>query len=127
MTAAQIDGIQVVSDEPTPAPISRPDRPVLWQQIRTLRLADGREVYGCVHCDMTADSPHRVRPHLKAHKEKPAATPPKSPAGELTLNQLSVKLKEFEQLSQERDDWKRRAMAAEKSLRTLRKALGVGS
>jgi hypothetical protein len=91
--------------------------------MRELLLSDGRTVYGCIHCDYTADSLARVRPHLNKHRDgKPSRN---GTAIAALAKQLTAQATLVETLTAERDDYKRRARAAEKSLHDLRKALGV--
>lgn len=122
MTATYVDGLAVVSDQPTESGIlDRAKKPVLWQKIRTLTLSDGSVHYGCHACDYTAEKHSSVRPHLNAHREPKA----QSKGGELSLNQLLERLGELDKVTKERDGWKKRALAAEGSLKKLRDALGV--
>lgn len=83
MTATHVKGVAVVADEPARSPISRPGVNVVFDQIRHLLLADGSEWYGCVHCDYVSQNPNSIRPHLKAHKPKPApeVRKPHKPSG----------------------------------------------
>ncbi|WP_245572446.1 hypothetical protein [Actinokineospora enzanensis] len=123
MTATTVNGIDVLRDEPTLAPItSRDGKPVYWQQTRTLTLADGSVVYGCAHCDYTADKAGAIRPHLKTHAAKTVV--PKS-SGDLSLSDVLNRLSAADQVQADRDQWRTRALKAERSLATMRKALGV--
>jgi hypothetical protein len=45
--------------------------------------------------------------------------------GDLVLNEIIQKLDTLEEVTADRDRWKARALKAERSLRTLREALGV--
>lgn len=128
MTATSVDGVRVVADEPTPAPMrDNAGTPVLWQQTRTLRLADGRTVYGCAHCEYTSANMRSIRPHLNKHRGERGLGDLGSLGG-LTLAEVVARLAEREQLVVDRDQWKRRAERAERSLSTLRNALrGVAS
>lgn len=120
--ARTIGGQLVISDSPTASAINdRAGKPVVWQKIRTLTLADGSVVYGCHACEYTAGKPSSVRPHLNAHRDPKA----KPAAGELSLNQLVERLGELDKVTKERDSWKKRALTAEGSLRKMRDALGV--
>ncbi|GAA3890358.1 hypothetical protein GCM10022243_64060 [Saccharothrix violaceirubra] len=125
MTATTVDGVAVVTDEPTPAPMrDNAGTPVLWKQTRTLTLADGRTVYGCAHCDYTSPNVHSVRPHLNKHRgDRVPAVPNVGALGALTLDDVVARLAEHDQLAAERDEWKIRAQRAEWSLSTLRTAL----
>lgn len=123
MTATSVGGIAVIADEPAESPISTPGKPVFYKQIRRLLLADDTEVFGCLHCDYTADSVGRIRPHLKAHVEPKPKAARKPSASELSLSQLLAKLADLEKVTAERDDWRRRALNAERKLSAMRKAL----
>lgn len=125
MTAKFVDGVAVKVDEPTVSPISdKSGKTVVWNQIRTLTLADGREVYGCVHCDYTSANRNSIRPHLQKHVKRAKAMPA-AVAPDVSLGDLLAKAAAHDGVAADRDQWKRRALAAEGSLRTLRKALGV--
>lgn len=125
MTATHVDGIAVIADEATKSPINdRAGKPIYWQQIRTLLLEDDTTTYGCLHCDYTADKPASIRPHLNKHKDKVMRKAVKRmPASEMSLSELLAKLAELEKVTAERDEWKRRALTAERKLATMRKAL----
>ncbi|TCO64363.1 hypothetical protein [Actinocrispum wychmicini] len=130
MTATVVNGLEVLADEPTEAPMrSRNGSPVLWQQTRTLLLEDGNTVYGCVHCDYTSDNVHSIRPHLNKHRTASAASVAGvDQFGEVTLAEVMRRLADFDEISIEREAWKARATRAERSLSTLRAALrGVAS
>ncbi|GAA0632486.1 hypothetical protein GCM10010174_61940 [Kutzneria viridogrisea] len=123
MTATHVDGVEVIADEPTRSAFnSRDGEPVYWKQNRTLLLADGRTVYGCLHCDYTSPNVHSIRPHLNRHRDLKQR---QSVGGaDDTLSRMVRKLAEAEEIADDRDRWKARAVAAEKQLRTLRRALG---
>lgn len=124
MTATQVDGVDVVADEPARAPmLDRAGNPIYHKQMRELLLSDGRTVYGCVHCDYTADSLARVRPHLNKHRDGKVSRNGNAIAA--LAKQLTTLSTLAEALTAERDEYKKRANVAEKSLRDLRKALGV--
>ncbi|MCP3799767.1 hypothetical protein NLX83_10905 [Allokutzneria sp. A3M-2-11 16] len=138
MTATVVNGLEVIADEPTEAPMrSRAGTPVLWQQTRTLLLEDGSTTYGCVHCDYTSANVRSIRPHLNKHRTDnvPARTSVLAPFGELSLAEVFRRLVDFDditseldEMTSERDEWKQRAQRAERSLSTLRNALrGVAS
>jgi hypothetical protein len=123
MTATEVNGVAVVADEPTAAPIkTRSGVPVLWVQTRTLLLADGTIIYGCVHCDYTRDNMHLIRPHLNKHRDL-KTTGSKAPSRSMTLDQLLARVENLSKVEADRDHWKARAVKAEKSLNTLRNAL----
>ncbi|MFH0246186.1 hypothetical protein ACGRHY_28060 [Streptomyces sp. HK10] len=70
MTATHVNGLAVVEDQPARSGISRPGVNVVLEQTRHLLLADGSEVYGCLHCNYTSENKHSIRPHLKKHKNR---------------------------------------------------------
>lgn len=125
MTATQVDGVDVVADEPARSPVNdRDGNPILFKQMRELLLSDGRTVFGCIHCDYTADKLTQVRPHLNKHRDgKPSRG--SGPIAALA-KQLAAQAGQVEALTADRDQWRQRARSAEKSLADLRRALGVG-
>ncbi|MGH3859184.1 hypothetical protein [Actinokineospora sp.] len=125
MTATMVDRVEVLADEPTEAAMrDRAGKPVVWQQTRTLLLADGRTVYGCAHCDYTSDNVRSIRPHLNKHR---GAVEPEhadlGALGEVTLAEALARLADHDQVAADRDEWKTRATRAERSLAALRRAL----
>lgn len=128
MTATTVNGHEVVADDPALSPLSTPEKPIYYKQIRQLLLGDGSVMFGCAHCDFTTPHMVRVRPHLRVHAES-------APVRVGTVDDVMDNLREvieqrhagllaaIERLSGERDEWKARAVKAEKSLATLRKAL----
>jgi hypothetical protein len=124
MTATHVNGLEVIADEPTTSAISRRDgTPIIWQQTRTLLLEDGSTWYGCVHCDYARPNLHSIRPHLGKHKDRSAVSGPAGAGGDLSLNDLLKRLSELDKVIAERDEWKRRAVKAERSLTLLRNTL----
>jgi hypothetical protein len=122
MVATHAFGQEVVDNAPTPSPISTAaGNPILWEQTRTLTLADGSTAYGCGHCDYTSRNRNSIRPHLRKHNQR---TNGREPAADLTVHELLGQLATLNQLQTDRDAWKARAVKAEKALRTLRKMLG---
>jgi hypothetical protein len=135
MTATTIDGVEVVASEPAMSPLSEVHgQAIHYKQILKLLLADGRELFGCAHCDYTSTSVQRVYPHLKKHSPRPPRQATAvDPAGlDMTVGEL---LKAYQQITEmadayarladDRDEWKSRARKAEGQLGTLRKALGA--
>lgn len=124
MTAKQVGDKAVIADEPTEAPMTgRDGKPLVWYQTRTLLLDDGTTTYGCAHCDYTNDNIRSIRPHLNAHAtRKPSPRTGRDPAN-LSLNELMGRLDDLAKVEADRDKWKQRAVVAERSLATLRKAL----
>jgi hypothetical protein len=122
MVATHAFGLEVVGNVPTPSPIAdRAGNPILWEQTRTLTLADGSTAYGCHHCDYASRNRNSIRPHLRKHNQR---TNGYAPAAELTVHELLGQLATLEELRADRDGWKARAVKAEKALRTLRTMLG---
>lgn len=120
MTATTVNGLPVMADTDTVSGlIDRAGNRVIWTQTRTLLLGDGSTVYGCQHCDYTSPNINSVRPHLNAHRKPPSSVDVKA----LTLDEIGQRLAQVERLTAERDGWRKRALAAEKSLRTLKNAL----
>jgi len=117
----------IVSDLATLSPIQDPRKqPVYWNSIRTLNIGVGIEVYGCADCDYVAKSPGQVRPHRNAHAKAKVTTT----NGELskTVADLRDVLRAVDQVAQltaERDEWKRRALAAERDLAAIRKRVAL--
>ncbi|SDD86155.1 hypothetical protein [Actinokineospora iranica] len=124
MTATTVNGVRVVDDRPTNAQMrDRAGNPILWQQTRTLVLADGRTVYGCAHCDYTSNNVRSIRPHLNRHRADAAPRVDLGELGGLTLAEAVARLAEHDRVAGERAEWKQRALAAERALSTLRAAL----
>lgn len=125
MTATEVNGHQVVADEPTKSSLTRSGgQPIFYTQTRTLLLDDETVVYGCVHCDYTADSPNGIRPHLKKHTGRARTNAAPIPAENMSLADLMRKVAELDKLTADRDHWRQRAQKAERALATLRRALG---
>lgn len=131
MTATSVNSVAVIAAEPAEAPIRTADgQPVRFKQILKLLLEDGTEAYGCVHCDYTADSPHRVRPHLNRHKERrPAAATAEPYAPEpidpdrLTLAEMLEAVQSRREQAAELGRWKTRALRAEQDLALIRRTV----
>jgi hypothetical protein len=127
MTATEVNGIAVVSDEPRQAPFRDNGGNTVYQpQTRVLTLADGSVVYGCQHCDYTSANPNSIRPHLGRHSGRPRKS--KTATGSslnLPLAELMERLDQLAAVTEDRDAWKSRALAAERRLKQLRNALGV--
>jgi hypothetical protein len=120
VTATHVDGVEVIADEPCRSGLTgRGGKPIYFKQTRELLLADGRTVYGCVHCDFVRGKPSAIRPHLVKHGTRAAA----GLSDDLTLAQLLRKLEAMEKVTAERDQWKARALKAEKALGILRRTL----
>lgn len=139
MTATEVDGKQVIDDRPTLSPhlTDRAGQPLVWQRTRRLTLDDGSIVYGCGDPDCVYTSPnvHSIRPHLQKHVHRPRRRPAMATASNgasaktaklaegMSLADLLARLSELDEVRADRDAWKQRAKAAERSLASLRKAL----
>ncbi len=128
MTATHVNGCEVIASEPVASPLSTPDRPVYFRQIRRLLLADDSEAFGCVHCDYTASAPGRVRAHLSKHNG--SAGTGRQAAGQINLDELLARIArgdaaqaQLDAVTKERNTWKRRALAAERNLAAIRRAV----
>jgi hypothetical protein len=108
----------------------RLQRPVVWPSIRALTLegaAPFRVVYGCADCDYAATGHYQVRPHRNAHrKAKPQVAELSGAVADLKqlIQNSSAAERRIERLTRDRDEWKRRATAAESDLAALHRALG---
>jgi hypothetical protein len=121
----------VVSNTDTDSGLTdRKNRPVVWPSIRTLALAGGPPnavVYACADCDYAAPHHYQVRPHRNAHrKAKPQVAELSGAMADLKqlIQNSSAAERRIERLTRDRDEWKRRATAAEGDLTALHKALG---
>ncbi|MER7009942.1 hypothetical protein ABT324_00740 [Saccharopolyspora sp. NPDC000359] len=120
-----VNGRTVIADEPTLAPIAAKNgTPIYWQQIRTLTLTDGSVIYGCKHCDYTSPNPNSVRPHLNQHRKDKLAS--FGTNGEDNVAQVLAQLAKLQEITEDRDEWKRRAQKADRDLRAIRRAIGGG-
>ncbi len=124
-----VNGRTVIEDRPTPAPISgRGGKPVYWQQVRTLVLHTGETLYGCAHCDYTSSNVYSIRPHLSAHSNGKSRRNGKGKPGTSTdIGELLAQLSRLDELTQDRDEWRQRALKAERNLRAIRRAIGGDS
>ncbi|WP_370944051.1 hypothetical protein AB5J62_33760 [Amycolatopsis sp. cg5] len=128
MTATEVDGLAVVADEPRPAPFKdKGGNPIYQPQTRVLTLADGSVVYGCAHCDYTNRNPNSIRPHLSRHNSRRKTNGSAPGALSLPLAELMERLEKLDEITEDRDAWKSRALRAERRLKQLRNALGVSA
>lgn len=125
MTATTVNGLDVITDEPAESPFkTRAGTTVMWQQTRTLLLSDESVTYGCVHCDYTNKNLLSIRPHLNKHRDRKRPAPEPAPAGdEAAVAGVVERLRALDTVTAQRDEWRRRALAAEKQLTNLRRAL----
>jgi hypothetical protein len=116
----------------------------VYTRIRRLLLDDGTETFGCIGCDITADSPAKLFHHVGSHDNggPPPAAPkrqrekslsPESWRG-LTVEQLlnagqqvQAMGEALEKVSADRNEWRSRALKAERELGTIRRLLGGAS
>jgi hypothetical protein len=134
MTATTVDGRAVIASEPALSPLSEvKGRPIYYKQIVRLLLDDDREVFGCVHCDFTGQSAQSLYSHLKRHSGRKAQRAKAAPPvpmdvtlGDLLAGQrqTSELMALIEQITEDRNEWKRRAREAERRLKVLRDAIG---
>lgn len=117
MTATHVNGLAVIAVEPTPSPLNRPDKPVYFTHILTLSLEDGTQAHGCALCDFTADAVGQVRAHLRVHPNR-ATTSRRTAAvpADMSIADLLKEAQKVPRLIQQRDEWKRRALRAERAL-----------
>lgn len=122
-----VNGLEVIADEPTEAPMrDKTGKPIFWQQTRTLLLTDGSTVYGCAHCDYTSPNVRSIRPHLGRHN-KARTTPTASASATVDgdpVREVLARLEGYEKLAADLEEWKRRALTAERHLRAIRSAIG---
>jgi hypothetical protein len=132
MTATHVNGLEVMAEEPVASPLGTPERPMYFRQIRRLLLADGSEVFGCVHCDFTADAAGRVRGHLAKHSPPgtPSPAAPSRKGRRINVNELLTRLAHgdaavarLRAVEEERNQWRTRALDAERTLATIRRAV----
>ncbi len=132
MTATTVNGHTVLADEPARSSLVRRDgKPVFFTQLRTLLLDNESTVFGCAHCDFTDERIGRVRSHVRYdHTDSDGPAPTRktkralAAAGDMSLGEALAKLAEVEQLTAERDEWKRKARKAQAELATIRRVLG---
>lgn len=124
MTASVVNGLRVVTEGPTLAPITTRDgKAIWWEQTRTLHLEDGSTVYGCLHCDHTTTNVGGIRPHLRVHADPDKPRAPRKKIGDQTLNGVLRRLEKLAKVEQERDKWKERALEAERTISSWRQAM----
>jgi hypothetical protein len=127
VTAAIVAGRSVIEDQAAKSPLHTDAKPVLFRQIRELLLDDGTIVFGCIHCEYTAPTIGPVRPHLKAHTGRGPGRPRTAVAQDvrqMSLADLLRRVKALEKTEADLATWRKRALDAERCLRTLRDALG---
>ncbi|MFJ3182383.1 hypothetical protein ACIPJN_28905 [Streptomyces sp. NPDC086796] len=132
----KVNDLEVIEVEFAETPLSTPNRPVRFKQIVKILLEDGSVTYGCAWagCGFTGKTAISVRPHLKVHKSAPDALDVTTlPVGELLeLAKSAQTLRtDLERTTRERDrldkslheEWKPRALAAERQLNSIQRAL----
>jgi hypothetical protein len=131
----EVDGLGVfvvLANDPTPSKLNdAKGQPVVWPSVRRLTLGDGLVVYGCADCTYCHRSPDSIRPHRNKHRQLKTAN------GDVTAilrdairsidggsDRETEKLTaRVERLTADRDEWKRRALTAERQLSALRQAI----
>lgn len=121
MTATHVDGVAVIAAEPAESTWKHrgTGENLKYRQMLRLLLEDGREVYGCLHCDYTHPSLNSVRPHLNKHRLDVGDN-----GSALDLTEVARRLHDAARTEADRDHWKGRALAAERELRKIRELLG---
>jgi hypothetical protein len=138
MTATKVDTHAVIATEPVESPLSRPGKTIMFTRVVKLLLDDGTTTYGCTECDATADKMASVRAHLRIHSNRPKAVAVSgrvsADLGDMSVADLLASARRIEAMgdalesvSRDRNEWRARAMKAERSLATLRKLLGGDS
>lgn len=133
MTATTVNGLAVVDEQPTKAPITTPTgKEIFWEQVRELLLEDTSIAYGCKHCDFTDPAVGKVRGHLVRCPARPARKPkPETPVSdEAAVDGLLKQLAELPKLRAENaklraslERYKARCRAAESRLGVITKAI----
>lgn len=119
MTASHVDGVEVIAVENAKSNWKgRNGEHLEYRQMLKLLLADGRELYGCLHCDYTHENLNSIRPHLNKHRLPDLGN---GLAG-LDIPGLIKRLSDVDRVETERDRWKTRALDAERELRKIRQA-----
>jgi hypothetical protein len=137
MTATKVGTRTVIATEPVESPLSTPNKAIMFTRIVKLLLDDESTTYGCTECEFTRDNPWAIRPHLRVHnapKAKVAAPLTGARAADFgdmsvadllgSVRQIEAISEALESVSRDRNEWRTRAMKAERSLATLRKLLG---
>lgn len=136
MTATTVNGRTVIAVEKAETHLSKPGTPIYYRNIQRLLLDDESEVFGCVHCDFTSLSAQGCYFHVrKVHPRH--ALPAKVPATSgpdlngVTIADLLTAGQQVEALSdalvrmtEDRNEWRARARAAEKWRANLQALMG---
>lgn len=135
ITEHTVDGVRVVAEQPVETPLSTQDVPMYFKRVVLLLLEDGREVFGCTECDFTNDAVSFVRAHVSVHNAEPRRKPgPKtreadtSEWADMPLGQLLKLVQDYDtirdaldRMTDDRNEWKARALKAERQISGLRK------
>lgn len=131
MTATKVDGRAVIADEPAASPLRKG---VTFTRIRRLLLDDGSTIHGCSECDYTAEKVGQVRAHLRKHAPRPTVAFRPRRIEEMNVGELIERARQndavadaLDRMTDDRNEWKARALKAERAMANLRKALGVES
>jgi hypothetical protein len=126
-TAKWVSGLRVVKDEPYRSPYAKDRRNgegLLQPQTRVLTLENGHTVFGCQHCPYTSENVHSIRPHLNRHRgDKPNRVPTVGELKSMSAADLLRDINRVAELEASVEQWKARALKAEKTLETLRNAI----
>lgn len=137
-----VDGVRVVKDEALLSPLSaRSGRPITFPTIRVLTLANGSTRHACADagCPDVVGSRGDVKRHRISHHGEGSARRKAAGGGPAALSEdaLSMRLGELIRLAatvdgwedahaaleQDRDQWKERALAAERQVLAFERAL----
>lgn len=149
MTAEHVNGLKVVESEPLMSPVKTPHgKPVYFRRIVTLLLEDGSTMLGCTECDYTDAAAGRVRHHLTINhwnRDVPrklngfeAAANDRRHAASTAVDTATLSVADLlnsatrlqalsdavARMTEERNEWKARALKAERAMATLRKLVG---
>jgi hypothetical protein len=121
----------ILHDKPTRAPLDKANgEPIYFEQTRELLIqtSEGSKLlYGCKWCDYVRESVGAIRPHLARHNRKGPSAPVKPATPEMSLSDALASLADVAKLTASVEEWKTRALKAEKELRrfkTMFKSLG---
>ncbi|WP_217226032.1 hypothetical protein [Streptomyces anulatus] len=130
----KINGLEIVEVEFAETPLSTPSKSIRFKQIVKILLEDGSVTYGCAWagCGFTGDTSFAIRPHLRVHAPETPDISKLSVGELLELAESAHTLRtDLNQTTRERDrlakslneDWKPRALAAERQLSSIQRAL----
>ena len=107
-----VNGYAVVTDEPTPSPLpARPGHPpIVFHNLRTLKLEDGSMVFGCGECEVTGTRGEVLRHRHRDHgrfgvRVNSAGGKAKRPDAAVDPEVLALTVGEFFELAREASEW----------------------